>query len=83
MLQRIAYYEGEQRLANLGCRSRSSWRTCGRSWTGRGCASTRWSSAPTVDGFRLPGATDIDSELQQHWQANDLDAEFPLPSSTR
>jgi hypothetical protein len=34
--------------------------------------------ASEIDGFRMPGATEIDTELQEHWQANDMDAEFPL-----
>jgi hypothetical protein len=31
-----------------------------------------------IDGFRLPGSTEIDDELQQHWQTNNMDAEAPL-----
>jgi hypothetical protein len=78
MMQRIAYYDGEQRLANLGVsvpQQLANVRTV-VDWP-RVCVDPLVQRA-TVDGFRLPGATDIDSELQQHWQANDLDAEFPL-----
>lgn len=31
-----------------------------------------------VDGFRLPGDTDADEDLQAIWQDNNLDAEWPL-----
>lgn len=75
---RNAYYEGTQRLANLGIsippalagiRTVVDWpRICIDPLVQR-CI---------VDGFRMPGATDVDDELWQHWQANDLDAEAPL-----
>jgi hypothetical protein len=31
-----------------------------------------------VDGFRLPGQTDTDTELWEFWQSNNMDSEFPL-----
>jgi hypothetical protein len=31
-----------------------------------------------VEGFRYPGATDVDDDLMSIWQANDLDNESPL-----
>lgn len=31
-----------------------------------------------IDGFRLPGATDVDSYLSSLWDLNGLDAELPL-----
>lgn len=78
MLTHDAYYNGEQRLADLGIsippqlasvRTVVDWpRICVDPLVER-CA---------VDGFRLPGATDVDDELEQHWQANDLDSEAPL-----
>jgi hypothetical protein len=78
MLIRDAYYNGEQRLQDLGVsippqlagvRTVVDWpRICIDPLVER-CV---------VDGFRLPGATDVDEEFQQHWQANDLDAEAPL-----
>jgi hypothetical protein len=67
MLERIAYYEGSQQLANV--RTVVDWP--------RVCIDPLIPRA-VVDGFRLPGSTDIDSELQEHWQFNDLDAEAPL-----
>ena len=78
MLIRNAYYDGTQRLQDLGIsippqlagvRTVVDWpRICVDPLVQR-CI---------VDGFRLPDATDVDDELWQHWQANDLDAEFPL-----
>lgn len=75
---RNSYYEGTQRLANLGIsippalagvRTVVDWpRICVDPLVQR-CI---------VDGFRMPGATEVDGELWQHWQANDLDAEAPL-----
>src|SRR5690348_4719998 len=75
---RNSYYEGTQRLANLGIsippalagvRTVVDWpRICVDPLVQR-CI---------VDGFRMPGATDVDEEFQQHWEANDLSAEFPL-----
>jgi Phage portal protein, SPP1 Gp6-like len=78
MLERIAYYEGTQRLANLGMSipaQLANVRTV-VDWP-RVCIDPLIPRA-VVDGFRLPGSTDIDSELQEHFQANDLDAEAPL-----
>jgi hypothetical protein len=83
MLERIAYYEGTQRLANLGVsvpQQLANVRTV-VDWP-RVCIDPLIPRA-VVDGFRLPGSTDTDEEFQQHWQANDLDAEFPLTDSTR
>lgn len=78
MLERIAYYEGTQRLASLGVSippQLANVRTV-VDWP-RVCVDPLIPRA-VVDGFRLPGSTDIDSELQEHWQVNDLDAEAPL-----
>lgn len=78
MLTKTAYYEGTQRLIDLGVsippllagvRTVVDWpRICVDPLVER-CI---------VDGFRLPGATDVDDELWGYWQANDLDAESPL-----
>jgi hypothetical protein len=78
MRVRNAYYNGEQRLQDLGIsippqlagvRTVVDWpRICIDPLVQR-CV---------VDGFRMPGATDVDEEFQQHWEANDLSAEFPL-----
>lgn len=73
-----SYYDGLQRLANLGVsippalagvRTVVDWpRICVDPLVQR-CV---------IDGFRLPSATDVDSELAEHWQVNDGDAEAPL-----
>ena len=78
MMIRNAYYDGTQRLFQLGIsippqlagiRTVVDWpRICIDPLVQR-CV---------VDGFRLPTETDIDDELQQHWQANNMDAEAPL-----
>lgn len=73
-----SYYDGEQRLANLGVSippSLSGVRTV-VDWP-RICVDPLVQRA-VIDGFRLPGETDTDTELWAHWQANNLDAEFPL-----
>ncbi|HEU5026581.1 MAG TPA: phage portal protein [Spirillospora sp.] len=78
MLIRDAYYNGAQRLANLGIsippqlagvRTVVDWPRV---------VVDKLVERLVVDGFRLPDATDIDTELQEHWEANDLNAEFPL-----
>jgi hypothetical protein len=73
-----AYYDGTQRLADLGVsippqlagvRTVVDWpRICVDPLAQR----------TVVDGFRLPNETDTDSELWEFWQSNNMDAEFPL-----
>lgn len=78
MLERIAYYEGTQRLANLGVsvpQQLANVRTV-VDWPRR-CVDPLVRRAQ-VDGFRMPGATDVDTELAEIWQYSDLDAEAPL-----
>jgi hypothetical protein len=79
VLLRYLYYDGNQAVQNLGIsvpdvlagvRQVVDWP--------RICVDRLVERASEIDGFRLPDATEIDSELQEHWQANDLDAEFPL-----
>lgn len=73
-----AYYDGAQQLANLGVSippSLAGVRTV-VDWP-RICVDPLVQRA-TIDGFRLAGQTDTDSELWEIWQANNLDAEFPL-----
>lgn len=73
-----AYYDGTQRLQNLGVSippSLAGVRTV-VDWP-RICVDPLVQRA-VVDGFRLPGETDTDDELWGFWQANNLDAEFPL-----
>lgn len=35
----------------------------------------------SVEGFRLPGETDINTDLQDLWHENGLDAEFPMATT--
>lgn len=73
-----AYYEGTQRLYDLGVTippQLNRIRTV-VDWP-RICVDPLVQRA-VVDGFRLPNATDVDTELADIWQANDLDAEAPL-----
>lgn len=75
---RNSYYEGTQRLATLGISippSLAGIRTV-VDWP-RICIDPLVQRC-VVDGFRMPGATDVDEDLWQHWQANNLDAEAPL-----
>lgn len=77
-LVRQSYYDGVQRLANLGISippQMASIRTV-VDWP-------RISVDPlvqrcVVDGFRMPGSPDVDDDLTDIWQANDMDAEAPL-----
>lgn len=78
MLTSQAYYDGTQRLANLGVAIPQAFlgvRTV-VDWP-RICVDPLVQRS-VVDGFRLPGQTDTDSELEEFWQANNLDAEWPL-----
>jgi hypothetical protein len=78
ILSRWLYYDGEQRMLNLGIsipevlagvRVVVDWpRICCDPLVGRA----------NIAGFRMPKATEIDDELAGHWQANDMDGEFPL-----
>lgn len=73
-----SYYDGMQQLADLGIsippqlagvRTVVDWpRICIDPLVQRS----------VVDGFRLPGQTETDADLWAIWQANALDAEFPL-----
>lgn len=73
-----SYYEGSQRMADLGVsippqlaavRTVVDWPRIAVDTLVQRCM---------VDGFRLPGATNVDDELAEHWQANDMDAEQML-----
>lgn len=76
--ERNAYYEGTQRMQDLGISIPGQLKGLRTvvDWP-RICIDPIVQRA-VVDGFRLPGATDVDDELQQHWQANEMDAESPL-----
>lgn len=78
MLTSQAYYDGTQRLYDLGISippQLAGVRTV-VDWP-RICVDPLVQRA-VVDGFRLPGSTNTDDDFWSWWQANDLDAEFPL-----
>lgn len=73
------YYDGEQAVQNLGIsipdilagiRQVVDWP--------RIVVDRLVERAGEIDGFRLPNATEVDTELADHWRVNDLDSEFPL-----
>lgn len=73
-----AYYDGEQRMADLGISippTLSFLRTV-VDWPR--IAIDPLVSRQRIDGFRLPGAVDVDDDLMGIWQANNMDAEAPL-----
>ena len=72
------YYDGMQRMQDLGIsippqlkglRTVVGWPAIGVDALVNRCI---------VEGFRYPGATDVDDDLMGIWQANDLDSESPL-----
>lgn len=73
-----AYYNGEQRLADLGISIPPQLAAVRTVVDWPRVVVDKLVERLVVDGFRLPSATDVDEELHAHWQANDLDAEFPL-----
>lgn len=78
ILTRWAYYDGLQRMQNLGISippQLSGVRTV-VDWP-RICCDPLVQRAD-VSGFRLPGATDVDSEFSEWWALNDMAGEFPL-----
>ena len=72
------YYEGTQRLANLGVSIPQQLAAVRVIVDWPRITVDPLSQRAIVAGFRLPGATDADSELMEHWQANGMDAESPL-----
>jgi hypothetical protein len=73
-----SYYEGTQRLASLGISIPPALAGIRTVVDGPRICVDPLVQRCVVDGFRMPGATDVDNELWEHWQANDLDAEAPL-----
>jgi hypothetical protein len=78
MMLRDSYYNGTQRLADLGVaipqqlagvRTVVDWPRITVDALVERCV---------VDGFRMPGATDVDDEMASLWQSSDLDGEALL-----
>lgn len=76
---RYLYYDGEQAIRNIGISIPAVLAGVRQvvDWP-RICVDRLVERASTIDGFRLPGATEVDPDLQAMWAANDLDAELPL-----
>lgn len=77
-LTRLAYYDGTQRMQDLGIsippqmsaiRTVVDWPRIAVDPLVQRCS---------VDGFRMPGSPDVDDDFTDIWQANDMDAEAPL-----
>lgn len=73
-----AYYDGEQRLEQLGLAVPEDLREFVTivAWPGTQVDSIV--ERCTVEGFRLPGQSESDDGLWEVWQANDLDSEAPM-----
>ena len=72
------YYDGLQRMQDLGISippQLKGLRTV-VGWPGIGIDALV--NRTIVEGFRYPGATDVDEDLMGIWQANDLDNEAPM-----
>lgn len=73
-----SYYDGTQRLTDLGVSIPPQLSTVRTVVDWPRIAVDTLVQRCMVDGFRLPGATNVDDELADHWQANDMDAESML-----
>ena len=75
---RDLYYDGMQKMQNLGISippSLEGLRTV-VGWPRIGVDALV--SRCVIEGFRFPGATDVDEDLMSIWQANKMDGEAPL-----
>lgn len=74
-----AYYLGEQAIRNLRIAVPKELEEVLRTVVGwPALAVDPYVERLAIDGFRLPGATDVDSDLADLWALNGLDAELPL-----
>jgi hypothetical protein len=75
---RWLYYDAEQKMQDLGISmapALSKIRTA-LGWSRIGIDALVHRTV--VEGFRFPGATDVDEDLMGIWQANNLDGESPM-----
>jgi hypothetical protein len=73
-----AYYDGEQRVEQLGLAIPPELRRFLTIVAWPGTYADAIEERNDLEGFRLPGATDADEELWRIWQANGLDEESHL-----
>ena len=73
-----AYYEGEQRVEQLGLAIPPELRRFLTIAAWPGTYADEIAGRTSLEGFELPDATDADEELWGIWQANNLDSEFNL-----
>ena len=73
-----AYYEGEQRVEQLGLAIPPELRHFLTIAAWPGTYADEIAGRTALEGFELPDATDADEELWAIWQANNLDSEFNL-----
>lgn len=73
-----AYYEGEQRVEQLGLAIPPELRHFLTIAAWPGTYADEIAARTTLEGFELPDATEADEELWRIWQANDLDSEAKL-----
>lgn len=73
-----AYYDGEQRLEQLGLAVPDDLREFVTIVAWPGTHVDAHVERQQVEGFRLPGKSESDSGLWEVWQANDLDSESPM-----
>ena len=78
MLTLQAYYDGTQRLADLGVSIPPQLAVVRTVVDWPRVVVDPLVQRAVVDGFRLPGQTDTDDEMWGFWQSNNLDTEFPL-----
>lgn len=73
-----AYYEGEQRVEQLGLAIPPELRRFLTIAAWPGTYADEIAGRSTLEGFELPDATEADEELWRIWQANGLDAESKM-----
>ncbi len=73
-----AYYEGEQRVEQLGLAIPPELRNFLTIAAWPGTYADEIAGRTSLEGFELPDATDADEELWSIWQGNNLDSEFNL-----
>ncbi len=73
-----AYYDGEQRLAQLGLAVPEDLRDFVTIVGWPGSYVDALVERRQVEGFRLPGSPVADADLWEVWQANDMDSESPM-----